>query len=69
LEGEIFELAQYHQLASVCQALQTRYPIGHVVGHEHIARGRKFDPGLGFDWPLLMKTVGWPHQCFPALSF
>jgi N-acetyl-anhydromuramoyl-L-alanine amidase len=69
LEGEFFEPAQYTQLALVCQSLRVRYPIAHVVGHEHVAPGRKFDPGSGFDWPLLIKTVGWPPQYFPVLSF
>jgi N-acetyl-anhydromuramoyl-L-alanine amidase len=69
LEGETFESAQYLQLAKLCQAMRQRYPIAHVAGHEHIAPGRKFDPGPGFDWPSLSETVGWPHQCFPVLSF
>jgi N-acetyl-anhydromuramoyl-L-alanine amidase len=69
LEGESFELAQYMQLAFVCQSLRIRYPIAHVVGHEHVAPGRKFDPGSGFDWPLLMRTVAWSPQYFPVLSF
>jgi N-acetyl-anhydromuramoyl-L-alanine amidase len=69
LEGETFEPAQYLQLAKLCQATRQRYPIAHVAGHEHIAPGRKFDPGPGFDWPSFRETVGWPHQCFPVLSF
>jgi N-acetyl-anhydromuramoyl-L-alanine amidase len=69
LEGDVFEPAQYEQLGFLCHALRKRYPIAHVAGHEHIAPGRKFDPGAGFDWPLLMRTVGWSPQCFPVLSF
>ncbi|MBS7806390.1 1,6-anhydro-N-acetylmuramyl-L-alanine amidase AmpD [Variovorax sp. PCZ-1] len=69
LEGQLFEATQYQSLSFLCQHLQARYPISHVVGHEHIAPGRKFDPGAGFDWPGLQKTVGWSPQCFPALSF
>jgi N-acetyl-anhydromuramoyl-L-alanine amidase len=69
LEGQFFEAAQYQQLARLCHALKERYPISHVVGHEHIAPNRKADPGAGFDWPLLQKTVAWPLQCFPVLSF
>jgi N-acetyl-anhydromuramoyl-L-alanine amidase len=69
LEGQMFEAAQYEALARLCQALKSLYPIAHVVGHEHVAPGRKADPGVGFDWPLLQKTVAWPLQCFPALSF
>jgi N-acetyl-anhydromuramoyl-L-alanine amidase len=69
LEGDTFELAQYQQLADLCHALRQRYPIAHVAGHEHIAPGRKFDPGAGFDWPLLMRTLGWSPQCFPLPLF
>jgi N-acetyl-anhydromuramoyl-L-alanine amidase len=68
LEGGGFEAIQYTQLAELCVALRRRYPIGHVVGHEHIAPGRKRDPGEGFDWNVLCQTVGWSSQCFPALA-
>ena len=29
------------------------YPIEAVTGHQHIAPGRKSDPGHFFDWPRL----------------
>jgi len=52
LEGQPFEPAQYQALERLLQALVTRYPaITTVVGHEHVAPGRKADPGPGFDWP------------------
>jgi N-acetyl-anhydromuramoyl-L-alanine amidase len=69
LEGDTFEPAQYIQLAWLCQVLRVHYPIAHVAGHEHVAAGRKFDPGAGFDWPLLSQSVGWAPQYFPVLSF
>jgi N-acetyl-anhydromuramoyl-L-alanine amidase len=50
LEGATFEPEQYEALACVCAALGQRYPIRHVAGHEHIAPGRKQDPGAGFEW-------------------
>lgn len=68
LEGLAFEPAQYETLADVCAALAQRYPIGHIAGHEHIAPGRKQDPGAGFDWPLLARSLGWPRERFPAGS-
>ena len=53
LEGDRFEAAQYATLATLIKMLSRRYPVTAVVGHEHVAPGRKDDPGAGFDWPLL----------------
>jgi N-acetyl-anhydromuramoyl-L-alanine amidase len=68
LEGGGFEGAQYRQLTSLLHGIRQQYPIKYVVGHEHIAPGRKTDPGSGFDWVRLRHSVAWPLQCFPALS-
>ena len=65
LEGETFEAAQYEALAGLCSAIGQRYPIRGVAGHEHVAPGRKQDPGAGFDWPLLQRSLGWHHSVFP----
>ncbi|RCW74288.1 1,6-anhydro-N-acetylmuramyl-L-alanine amidase AmpD [Pseudorhodoferax soli] len=65
LEGERFEAAQYDTLTSLCTALAQRYPIAHVAGHEHVAPGRKQDPGPGFDWAALEQGTGWPADWFP----
>ena len=67
LEGAAFEAAQYETLASVCAALLAAYPISHLAGHEHIAAGRKQDPGLGFEWSQFQKTLGMPSQYFPEV--
>lgn len=53
LEGERFEAIQYRVLGSVIEALSERYPITAVAGHQHVATGRKSDPGAGFDWTHL----------------
>jgi AmpD protein len=66
LEGDVFEPAQYETLAGLCAALAQRYPIAHIAGHEHIAPGRKQDPGAGFDWPKLRHELAWPRERFPA---
>ncbi len=47
-----FEVHQYEALATLTLALQQRYPLADVLGHEHIAPGRKTDPGVLFDWSL-----------------
>jgi AmpD protein len=65
LEGERFEAAQYDTLVRLCNALAQRHPVVHIAGHEHIAPGRKQDPGPGFDWPRLQAGLGWHDGCFP----
>ena len=67
LEGETFEPAQYEALARLCQALHERYPIAHLAGHEHVAPGRKLDPGPGFDWQQLQDRLQLSPQCFPVV--
>jgi N-acetyl-anhydromuramoyl-L-alanine amidase len=68
LEGGDFEPAQYEALAVICAAIAQHYPIRHVAGHEHIAPGRKNDPGAGFDWAALRRETGWPAGWFPQGS-
>jgi AmpD protein len=65
LEGDLFEDAQYESLQSICAALTQHYPIAHLAGHEHIAPGRKGDPGAGFDWLRLQKTLGLDDRYLP----
>jgi AmpD protein len=62
LENESFEREQYEALAALCAAIGQHYPIAHVAGHEHIAPGRKQDPGAQFDWQLLRDCLGWSRD-------
>jgi len=57
LEGETFEPQQYQQLAWLCGQLAAQWPVTQVVGHEHVAPGRKQDPGPGFQWPALEQAL------------
>ena len=57
LEGQAFEDAQYKGLARLLTRAARRYPLRDVVGHEHVAPGRKHDPGAGFDWPRLAQAL------------
>ena len=66
LEGESFDAPQYAALAALIDELAQRYPIAAVVGHEHVAPGRKFDPGAGFDWALLIAMTPNNARYFPA---
>jgi AmpD protein len=52
-----FELRQYDALARLAVALRQRYPLTDVTGHEHIAPGRKTDPGPHFDWAFFRKSL------------
>jgi N-acetyl-anhydromuramoyl-L-alanine amidase len=65
LEGGTFEHAQYDALAALCHAIAQACPIAHVAGHEHIAPGRKLDPGPGFEWPRLVALLGWQGVQYP----
>jgi N-acetyl-anhydromuramoyl-L-alanine amidase len=66
LEGEGFESAQYETLASLCAVLMSAYPIAHLAGHEHIAPGRKYDPGSKFNWLQLERATACPKAFFPC---
>lgn len=68
LEGEPFDRPQYEALAPLLRSLAARYPIAHVAGHEHVAPGRKMDPGPGFQWDMLRLAVQWPSEAFAALA-
>jgi N-acetyl-anhydromuramoyl-L-alanine amidase len=57
LEGQIFEAAQYQSLARLVRVLSRHYRLDDMVGHEHVAPGRKADPGAGFDWPYFARVL------------
>lgn len=65
LEGSTFEPAQYETLLVLLKRLARRYRISGIAGHEHIAPGRKRDPGPGFDWRRVVAALHWPRRCFP----
>lgn len=56
--GTLFLDAQYETLASLNAALCLVYRGLDYVGHEHIAPGRKDDPGLAFDWSRMRREIG-----------
>ncbi len=69
--------AQYANLSRLAQALMARHPISAVRGHEHVAPGRKTDPGPHFDWPRFRDALAALHtrdrnplaECQQKLSF
>lgn len=56
-DGTRFPSAQYRALARLVRALVRVYPLRDVAGHQHIAPGRKADPGAGFDWPRFARGL------------
>ncbi|MDX9844513.1 MAG: 1,6-anhydro-N-acetylmuramyl-L-alanine amidase AmpD [Aquabacterium sp.] len=65
LEDHPFEPVQYARLSELLRTLAQHYPITQVAGHEHVAPGRKRDPGCAFDWRQLQMLTSWPDQVFP----
>jgi AmpD protein len=57
LEGGTFEPQQYQALVQLIDAVARQYPLRFLAGHEHIAPGRKNDPGSGFCWADLRSTA------------
>jgi AmpD protein len=60
VDARAYESAQYASLASLvaalCRTYRTLSP-ERIVGHSDVAPGRKSDPGIAFDWPLLRALV------------
>jgi len=53
--------AQYKVLADLTKAVQYQHPaitMDRITGHEHIAPGRKTDPGPAFDWLRYRADIG-----------
>lgn len=49
-DAQPFTAAQYAALNRLLAALQTHLPLRALAGHQHIAPGRKTDPGRCFEW-------------------
>jgi AmpD protein len=62
-----FAPAQYAALAALTLALRRHYPLTDVQGHEHIAPGRKTDPGPCFDWDFYRALLNKMASDEPAL--
>ena len=59
-DEEAFEEAQYVTLSKILRTLVAHYPrlgLQSIVGHCHIAPGRKNDPGPRFDWTRVSREL------------
>lgn len=59
-DGTPYAPAQYERLLPLLRALMARYPAitpDRVVGHCHVAPGRKTDPGEAFDWRRVSRAL------------
>jgi len=68
LEGtdtQPFEDVQYAALRRLTRTLRAHYPLNAVRGHEHVAPGRKTDPGPAFDWARYGRDGGWLRAQMP----
>lgn len=57
---------QYTQLVALSRAIMRQYPAitaDRIVGHEHIAPGRKTDPGPAFDWCTFKQGLAHSQEC------
>jgi AmpD protein len=52
-----FDPRQYAALWPLLAALREVCPIAAIAGHEHVAPGRKSDPGACFDWQELARRL------------
>ena len=59
-----YTLLQYRATAWLCRVLTRQHPIAQVVGHMHIAPGRKTDPGPTFEWHTLRALSRLPRRYF-----
>lgn len=59
--------AQYLALSQLTPVLRARHPLKAARGHEHIAPGRKTDPGVAFDWGRFGAECGWLRRDLPSV--
>jgi AmpD protein len=67
-DASAYEAVQYTALARLIARLCRAYPTlspDRLVGHSDVAPGRKSDPGIAFDWPLLRGRVRFELEVAP----
>lgn len=67
LEDHPFDRPQYDALVDLLARIDAQWPLAGVTGHEHVAPGRKRDPGSAFDWATMRARMGWGERVrFPT---
>lgn len=66
VDDDIFTADQYRSMKRLCAAIGQNYPIRYLAGHEHIAPGRKTDPGPGLLWSKLKTWNAIANWEFPV---
>jgi AmpD protein len=61
-----FEAAQYESVLHLVRQVCVRYAVAGIVGHEHIAPGRKTDPGPYWNWSWFKSHVNLPDCIWPT---
>ena len=56
-----FSGPQYDRLAGLTKRLLGRFPIREIAGHSDLAPARKTDPGAGFRWDRLLRSLAGSH--------
>jgi len=66
-DNEPYTDAQYTSLVELTEALHEYYPnitAERIAGHQHIAPGRKTDPGPAFNWERYLSALSFNQACF-----
>ena len=66
-DAEPYTDEQYHSLKRLTSVLQARHTLTAVRGHEHIAPGRKTDPGPHFRWRRYAREARWLLRQLPPV--
>lgn len=59
-DGRPYDDRQYDELVVLTRAIMQAYPgitLERITGHQHIAAGRKTDPGPAFDWDRFRREL------------
>ncbi len=60
-ESSPFTAAQYRETARLCRALMLHFPDisrERIIGHSDVAPGRKWDPGVQWNWAHFHRSLG-----------